>query len=82
MSKVAKVYRVEVRYPPRGGRITVKYGGKQMVAQTWRHYQMAVRSCKFHGLDLSSGVFKVGVANSAVFQDITAMYETEQAIGL
>lgn len=78
MSQVAKVYRVEVRYPGyiRQRPIVVKYGGKQMVTQTWRYYLAKWRACKASGKDASDGHFKVGVANTAVFQDISALYVT------
>jgi hypothetical protein len=81
MSDVAKVYRVEVRYPQHGESHVI-YGEQDDVDQVWHLYQGCLAYAKTRKEDISEAYFKVGVANSAVFQDITALYETEQAIGL
>ena len=93
---VAKVYRVTVRYPRIGRGQAVKLGGQQVVSQTWRYYlecyAMAQRRLR-HSQEagnaeavamweqvLANAVFKVEVAPSAAFQDISASYDVNTAL--
>lgn len=92
---MGKVYRVTVRHPTLHAREAVKYGGKQVVVQTWAYYRLAYsaaqRRADFDRRDaipgvmgkwdqvLEAAVFKVEVAPDAAFQDISASYQIEEA---
>lgn len=96
MSEVGKVYRVTVRYPYLRERRRVKYGSKQVVSQTWSYYLMSYSAAQRRARHeaetaipgvpgkwdeaLANAMFKVEVAPSAVFRDISDIYDVESAL--
>lgn len=78
MSTVAKVYRVTVKQSYR--RDDAEPGvyfvtSRATVNNMWRYYARKYRDRLAAGADVSRGVFKVEVAPSAVFKDISALYQ-------
>ena len=74
---MAQVYRVTVKHPGPWYERRVKYGNKRMLAQTWAFHLREHEECRRRGIDTSDAVFGVEVAPSAVFKDISAIYDVE-----